>query len=654
MRKITLLLTFLIICVFEIQSQDSFIIENNITAFHFSITDGGLKLNKQELKENNISWNFENAYFFKDSIKQETKEYKIKKRTISGNRVVTPHKEVEILFYNNTFSKKLVLRLYPNSSFIACDAYFKGSITEKEAKTLSLFKTISSNRHWFYKAVEFFDQTDHHNNLVSEKEVLGFEANSYLNGNLLFRKNMITNNSLIVLKEAPCSFVQINHPGYDFEVSKFGMTAKGLGFFYTDINKTKWTKSYSIAISGSLPDELSQLQILRNYHKSIRTYKSEWDEMIMMNTWGDRNRDANIGETFVKGEIDACKQLGITHFQIDDGWQQGLSKNSSVNTGNKWMSWEEEDWQPHKDRFPNGFTTIVNYAKKRGIKLGLWFAPSSINSYERWKIDADILINLHKNYDIRYFKIDGVSLPNKLAEENLRKLYARVLEETENQVFFNVDATSNARAGYHFLYEYGGNIFLENRYTTFKKYYYPYQTLRNLWMLSKYIPAERFQIEFLNKWKNQKTYLPKDKYAPINVPFDYIFATTMMAQPLAWFEGSQLPKKGKEIHKLIKQYKTVKEAIHKGIILPIGDSPNGSSWTGFQSISSDSKGFIIIYREDNYINSTEITAYLSENNSYKFTKVLGDGKVSKISKSNNLKINIDKPYGFFMFKYEQK
>jgi hypothetical protein len=51
--------------------------------------------------------------------------------------------------------------------------------------------------------------------------------------------------------------------------------------------------------------------------------------MIMMNTWGDRGQDGKINEKFILRELEAGAKLGITHFQIDDGWQQGLSSNSA-------------------------------------------------------------------------------------------------------------------------------------------------------------------------------------------------------------------------------------------------------------------------------------------------------------------------------------
>lgn len=65
-----------------------------------------------------------------------------------------------------------------------------------------------------------------------------------------------------------------------------------------------------------------------------------------------------------------------------------------------------------------------------------------------------------------------------------------------------------------------GNVFLENRYTDWQNYY-PYWTLRNLWMLSKYVPAERLQIEFLNKWRNAGKYAG-DRFAPANYGFGYL------------------------------------------------------------------------------------------------------------------------------------
>ena len=65
--------------------------------------------------------------------------------------------------------------------------------------------------------------------------------------------------------------------------------------------------------------------------------------------------------------------------------------------------------------------------------------------------------------------------------------------------------------------------------------------LRNLWQLSRYVPAEKMQVEFLNKWRNADKYADNDIFAPKSYSFDYLFGITAAAQPLAWMEASNLP-----------------------------------------------------------------------------------------------------------------
>ena len=108
-------------------------------------------------------------------------------------------------------------------------------------------------------------------------------------------------------------------------------------------------------------------------------------------------------------------------------------------------------------------------------------------------------------------KIDGVEVPNIEADRNLRAMLERVEDATGGQAVFNMDVTAGQRWGYYYGNEYG-NIFLENRYTDWVNYY-PHWTLRNLWMLSRYVPPQNLQIEFLNKWRNRDNYPGDDPLA---------------------------------------------------------------------------------------------------------------------------------------------
>ncbi len=199
-------------------------------------------------------------------------------------------------------------------------------------------------------------------------------------------------------------------------------------------------------------------------------------------------------------------------------------------------------------------------------------------------------------YGIRTFKIDGVEIPDKRAETNLRRMLEAVLEATGQQAVFNLDVTAGHRFGYFDFTQYG-NKFLENRYTDWSNYY-PHWTLRNLWMLSRYVPSRTLQVEFLNKWRNPANYPADDPLAPAKVPFDYLFAVTMPAQPLAWFEAGSLPAEAFDIAGLLQTYREHCEALHSGTLLPIGESPCGTGWTGFQSCAGGA-GYFLIFREWN-------------------------------------------------------
>jgi len=535
-------------------------------------------------------------------------------------------------------------RIYDDCPAIACNTYVKGRIgkvasemkgNEADLKNIESVKDMSSKaecsvldhlhfagNHWHAKAVEFRDVTDRNDNLVTEQDAVTYRKNSD-RGNLLFVQNGIDDNGFFFLKEAPCSTVQLNDNGADF-ITEFGdFIVTGLGLTSTDITPDKWTRTYGCVVGVFDESPRSALIALRNYQKKTRILATDRDEMIMENTWGDRSQDAKINEAFCLKELDCMSKLGITHFQLDDGWQTGKSPNSAVSNGSFKDIWRNGNyWTPDSTKFPNGLTPIVEKGRALGIKICLWFNPSIQNDFADWEKDADALIGLYRKYGISTFKIDGLVVPTKLAEENLRNLFNKVWEECGKDVSFNLDVTAGRREGYHYFNEYG-NIFLENRYTDWGNYY-PYKTLRNLWQLSKYVPAEKLQIEFLNKWRNADKYID-DPFAPANYSFDYLFATTMAGQPLAWFESSNLPAEGYNIKSLIGKYKKIQHDFHSGVILPIGDEPSGRSWTGFQSITSNHSGYFIVYRELNDEKIHSLTTWLNKGDVITLIPIAGNG-----------------------------
>lgn len=563
-------------------------------------------------------------------------------------------------------------RIYEDAPAIACDTWLKGNMEEATEKretghadrkniesvsdaksgqvTAHLDRLHFSGQHWHARAVEFWDVTDWNNNLVEEREVLTYRRNRY-RGNLMFVRNGADGNGFFLLKEAPCSSVQLAYDGADFiaEFGKFLVT--GTGVSIKDVRHDSWTKAYS-CVTGVYGDgELAALTALRRYQKNLRRHLPERDEMVMMNTWGDRSQDSKVNEAFCLSELDKASELGISLFQIDDGWQSGKSPNSAVAKGSFRNIWDNPDyWTPDPVKYPRGLAPVVEKGRELGIGIGLWYNPSVQNDFEDWRKDADAIIGLHRRYGIDVFKIDGLTIASKKAEENLRRLFDTVLSETDNAVMFNLDATASRRGGYHMFNEYG-NIFLENRYTDWGNWY-PYWTLRNLWQLSKYVPAERLQVEFLNKWRNPAKY-EGDPFAPEGYSFEYVFAVTMAGQPLAWLEASNLPDEAFEIKPVVDAYRAVSADFHSGMILPIGEEPSGRSWTGFQSVLNDREGYVIVYREAVPDAERLMETWLPEGAVVRFTPVLGHGRgfKAKAGRKGLISFSLPQENDYAMYRY---
>jgi hypothetical protein len=557
----------------------------------------------------------------------------------------------EYTAYYPHYDKKTVFTLAPEVPAIRLSCSIKKN-TGAELPWIDgmyLDRILLPSVHCIIRTVEFFDRTDEHNNLVKKDRMLPFTRPAEKRGNLLIAESSLGSDAFFLLKEAPGADAQAGYPGYDFLIEKQSITVAGTGITQEDLIVGEWINTYSV-VFGVPVDNMGCEYSLRLYQKSIRKHVSNRDDMIMLNTWGDRNKDQRVNEEFCIREIDACARFGFTHFQVDDGWQTGLSKNSGNSSGNLWDDWEKEHWEPNPLRFPNGFMPVVRHARGKDISLGLWFHPSTGKDYEYWQRDAEIIAGLFEAYGIRYFKIDGVNIPTKRADINFRKFLDHSMELCHDSLVFNLDVTADIRGGYHYFNEYG-TIFLENRYTDWGNYF-PHWTLRNLWQLSAYVPPEKIQLEFLNIWRNRHVYVSDDPLAPANIPFDYVFATTMAAQPLAWFEASGLPAAANTVIPLIARYKTIWSDFHQGVILPVGDEPDGTSWTGFQSIHADS-GYFLIFRERNPDENCRIKTNLSPGVSVTLKSLCGYGKdfTAKVNHNHEIGFELPGEYTFGLYSY---
>ena len=658
-------------CKIELK-QDTLTIENNLIKRSWLWNNGNLITCKLEDKGNGLAWQLRNNQpdLSLPGEEKEGSEASIRIEEVPASLQYTHHLRATVEYKAGNLQVRKILKIYPDCPAIACELYLKGQASQKWIKALDnpadlqniekltqnsqggnvpvMEQLMLEGKHWQLEAVEFFDVTDRFNTLVRPVHALSYRDCLY-RGNLLFAENTEKESGFFMLKEAPTSNVQLYYPGGDYLVSEGTFRMVGLGVDSADIKTDEWTKAYSYVTGTFRSGEKQKRMALRNYQMRIRPFLEDRDEMVMLNTWGDRGQDTRVNEAFCLKELELAAKLGVTHFQIDDGWQAGRSANSAYGGSFKNI-WDNPDyWTPDPDRFPNGLAPIVKRGKELGIEVCLWFNPSIQHDYADWQKDADALIALYKKYGIRTFKIDGTFFDNKLAESRLRSLYNRVMEATGWKAVLNLDATAGRRGGYFFFNEYG-NIFLENRYTDWGNYY-PYWSLRNLWMLSRYVAPQSLQIEFLNKWRNKEKYAG-DKFAPSTYSFDYLFAITMAAQPLAWFEASNLPDEAFPTGGVIQKYKTVQHDFHTGYVFPVGDEPSGKSWCGFQSVK-DRKGYFLLFRESNEEESFDMDTFFEPGEQVEFTPVLGAGKAfrSIAGKDGRIRFSLSEPNSYVLYSY---
>ena len=599
---------------------------------------------------------------------------KIKVEDIKADGIRPAHQRTTVSYSLGALDVERSYRVYPGVPAIAVDTKLRGALDGVQASeadaadrrniedaahmkvkpvTSALDRLSLKGQHWHGRAVEFRDITDWNNKLVDERDFISYRKTNN-RGNLLMLRDGEHGGGFVFIKESPISGVQLAYGKADF-ISDFGnFTVTGLGLDKNDVTPDKWTRAYGSVLCTYDGGEKEALEALRTYQKQCRVLDPSRDEMVMMNTWGDRSQDAKVNEAFCLSELEKAAQLGITLFQIDDGWQSGKSPNSAVAKGSfKDIHRSGDYWTPDPKKYPRGLAPVVKRGRELGVEVGLWFNPSIQDDFADWEKDAATVVGLWKKYGIRMFKIDGLTIGSKRAEENLRKFFDRVLADTGNAVMFNLDATASRRGGYHMFNEYG-NIFLENRYTDWGNYY-PYWTLRNLWQLSKYVPAERLQVEFLNKWRNADKY-QGDAFAPGAYDFAYLFATTMAGQPLAWMEASNLPEEAFAVKELVNAYRVVQHDFHKGLILPVGEEPSGRSFTGFQSLTDADEGYLLLYREDTPVANGVFETWLPEGCRVSLVPVLGNASATEVEvgRKGAIELTLSRPNDFAMYRYKIK
>ena len=332
-------------------------------------------------------------------------------------------------------------------------------------------------------------------------------------------------------------------------------------------------------------------RLCRDYLRRARKYERL---VTMSNTWGDRNGNSRVCLDFVCREIDAAEELGVDIVQIDDGWQVG-DTGTCPKDEQKHRYFDGDFWECDHNRFPEEIGPVVAYAKEKGIRVGMWFAPDTHGCFAHWERDVEVLRKAYNEWGVRFFKLDMYWV----SDDGERDKMLRMLETIHSfgdDVTVQMDVTRNERLNYLCGRQYG-TVFVENRYTKSANFF-PYGALKNLWMISKYVPASRFQFELVNPDLNADCYRENDPFAPVHYSMDYLFASVMLSNPLFWMEMQFLSEKRRaELAPVMAAWRRCREDLAKMDVCPIGEKPLGRSMTGFLVTDRGEAKYLLLFRE---------------------------------------------------------
>ena len=457
-----------------------------------------------------------------------------------------------------------------------------------------------SCRHLSVESYKLYDKTDYNDMLVEKQNASVYSFRNgelYREGNVFCINDYTSDNSIMMIKHSPTESSALNRKNKDFYMQgNVYATLYGTGIDFNDLPDGK-VPYYASAVGVGKTDEI-HTEMWR-YNTAFCVDDPRKALFCMSNTWGDRSQDMAVCESFMLREIERAKQMGVDIIQIDDGWQLGVTANSLRKKGGVWEGYYADNsdfWAVNPERFPSGLKTVVDKAREYGIEFGLWFSPDSSNDFENYQKDIATLMNLYNTYGIRYFKLDGIKIRNKLCEMRFIKLLDELTNLTKGDMRFNLDVTAEDRFGYMYMSQFG-TLFVENRYTDFTNYF-PHNTFKNVWNLAHVIPTRRLQMELLNTRRNTDKY-EGVLFAPNTYSPDYLFATVMVANPLFWMEMGNLDDDyAKMLAKISSVYKKYKTELFNSRIIPIGDMPNGMTFSGYCCESDDKKSYnLILFRE---------------------------------------------------------
>jgi alpha-galactosidase len=202
--------------------------------------------------------------------------------------------------------------------------------------------------------------------------------------------------------------------------------------YHLDSNEEFKTPPFLYLLSFNGKGEAS-----RKMHDWARKYKildGNGSRLTLLNNWEATYFD--FDEENIFNLFKGAQDIGVDLFLLDDGW-----------FGNKYPRNGDKaglgDWQPNREKLPNGISSLVQEATKYGIKFGIWLEPEMVNpKSELYNKHPDWIIKQPER-DEYYFRNQLVlDMSNSEVQDFVYKVVDNLFEENPKLAYIKWDCNS--------------------------------------------------------------------------------------------------------------------------------------------------------------------------------------------------------------------
>ncbi|MDE5436893.1 alpha-galactosidase [Elizabethkingia meningoseptica] len=165
-------------------------------------------------------------------------------------------------------------------------------------------------------------------------------------------------------------------------------------------------------------------QASRNLHQwatQYGIYKGTENKSTLLNNW--EATYFKFDEQKLTSLLGDAQNLGVDVFLLDDGWFGNKYPRNNDNAG-------LGDWEANRKKLPNGLPFLVNEAKKRQVKFGIWIEPEMVNpKSELYEKHPDWILKLaNRSENLRRTQL-VLDLANPKVQEHVFKVVDNILQE---------------------------------------------------------------------------------------------------------------------------------------------------------------------------------------------------------------------------------